>query len=819
MFNNIETLKTGYSHKKRNNKKKICKNTIIQDECTVAFTLDLDKNKEDASINQEQVKHIEAQNDQLNQNSIVQHEKIDNPENTITSNQELHGSKDQDNHQDHLKLKKKKTEDKSIENLLCSIETLKTYSSSSYKKRNNKKKSTKNTNIQEESIFLKESIDNTKIIQELNEEEDLFKNKEDLKEARVKKLLIEKEEKEVTRLKERERLKLEALLLNEARFKEEARLKELARIKEEARIKEQLRLKELARLKEEEKQKKQKFMKTFEIINKDLYLINKDHINCNICKDLVFNPKMCKDCGLIYCNICFTSKNTCINCPNNSSVVEPLISLKKIIDNVQLKCKAGCVIPLSEGYRHMITCLPLQMDVNCWNCNKKTFENSLKINQIKIENNIIFNGKERLHDENHIKLQDLYLKQSGSYYNLLNNVKEKKTLQEQIYEIEGNLKSKETYLAMIEKFKKVLMTGESIEQLKQRLDNNNSELSRKEVEIQKYYKDLKDLGNDISNENRRIKNSITLFEEKINTKNFLELEIKSKNFSNSLIQIKPQTINMEYVIDDIVILNKTQIALTQNKIIKIWDFLDGVCKASYSGHSYEIACLLKLNGNELASGSADCTIKIWDLIKGMCSKTLNGHSRYIRCIIKLNESQIASGSDDKTIKIWDFVFGSCLKSINGHSASVMCLMFLSESKIVSGSSDKSLMIWDHSIGSYLKTFGHSNEIRCLIKLSENQIASGSDSVKLWNLNGICLKTFSELDNYYRYNNYLIICIIKLNDNLILVGSDDRSVKIWDFLLGTCVKQINIGNTSFKCIIKLNENQVASGSESIQIWDI
>ena len=74
-------------------------------------------------------------------------------------------------------------------------------------------------------------------------------------------------------------------------------------------------------------------------------------------------------------------------------------------------------------------------------------------------------------------------------------------------------------------------------------------------------------------------------------------------------------------------------------------------------------------------------------------QTLNGHTASVFCLIKLNENQLASGSDDKSIRIWDFRSGNCLKSLTGHTDHVFCLVKLNENQIASGSNDNSIKIW------------------------------------------------------------------------------------------------------------------------------
>ena len=71
-----------------------------------------------------------------------------------------------------------------------------------------------------------------------------------------------------------------------------------------------------------------------------------------------------------------------------------------------------------------------------------------------------------------------------------------------------------------------------------------------------------------------------------------------------------------------------------------------------------------MNEEEIASGSDDKTIKIWkkkeniflfwkkDSNQFELVQTITGHSGIVYTLIKLNEEEIASGSRDKTIKIF-----------------------------------------------------------------------------------------------------------------------------------------------------------------------
>ena len=121
---------------------------------------------------------------------------------------------------------------------------------------------------------------------------------------------------------------------------------------------------------------KNDFQDHFQIIDEEQYKAYKFSFNCLLCKSLIFNPKMCKECSLIFCKECIDNyilENSC--CPNkceNYVICEPAIFIKKCLNQIKLKCRLGPEIVLTEAFKHMKTCISSNMDVTCWNRNKKT---------------------------------------------------------------------------------------------------------------------------------------------------------------------------------------------------------------------------------------------------------------------------------------------------------------------------------------------------------------------------------------------------------------------------------------------------------------
>src|SRR5436853_6721304 len=77
------------------------------------------------------------------------------------------------------------------------------------------------------------------------------------------------------------------------------------------------------------------------------------------------------------------------------------------------------------------------------------------------------------------------------------------------------------------------------------------------------------------------------------------------------------------------------------------------CLQTFEGHgSYVRSVAFSSNGQQLASGSTDCTIRLWDVTTGKCLQTLKG-DRYEDSSVafSLNVQQLTSGSDDDTVQI------------------------------------------------------------------------------------------------------------------------------------------------------------------------
>ncbi|KAG0324432.1 hypothetical protein BGZ99_001814 [Dissophora globulifera] len=240
------------------------------------------------------------------------------------------------------------------------------------------------------------------------------------------------------------------------------------------------------------------------------------------------------------------------------------------------------------------------------------------------------------------------------------------------------------------------------------------------------------------------------------------------------------------------------------------------------GHTEGIYCI-QFDDQKIISGSRDNTIKIWDLASGQCLRTYLGHTASVLCL-QYDEERIVSGSSDTTIIVWDLESGATLQRLVGHTDSVLSLRF-EKDIVVSCSKDRTVKIWNISTGERIRTLvGHRaavNAVQFSPEASTSPIsgsprvvvsASGDKTIKIWSFEtGECLRT---LEGHSRG-----IACIQFEGNVIVSGSSDRSIKIWDIARGECVKTL-VGHEGLVRTLQFSGSRIISGGydETLKIWD-
>lgn len=184
----------------------------------------------------------------------------------------------------------------------------------------------------------------------------------------------------------------------------------------------------------------------------------------------------------------------------------------------------------------------------------------------------------------------------------------------------------------------------------------------------------------------------------------------------------------------------------------------------------------------------------------------------------LVELRSSLGLDRESLKIWGADY--TVITAEGHQDVVTAIIALKDGAFASCSYDRTIKIWN-SQGVCLKTFeAHSGWIYSLIELKDGTLASSSSdkTVKLWNREGVCIKTFEG-------HTDTVSVLIELHDGTIVSGSHDKTIKLWSRqnsfwpFSSSCIKTLEGHTDHVRTLNELKNGILASGSNdnTIRIW--
>lgn len=138
-------------------------------------------------------------------------------------------------------------------------------------------------------------------------------------------------------------------------------------------------------------------------------------------------------------------------------------------------------------------------------------------------------------------------------------------------------------------------------------------------------------------------------------------------------------------------------------------------RLSFQGHGGPIWAL-DFDHELLVSGSYDKCIKIWNILNGNCRATLRGHDEWVSGV-QLRHKYILSCSWDASIRLWKLdenrFGGKCISTLQSQSGNaIYCVEWSADRNfIVSGCRSQAVQVWDLRKGQMIKTFmGHTKQV-------------------------------------------------------------------------------------------------------------
>ncbi|KYC43198.1 hypothetical protein WA1_13965 [Scytonema hofmannii PCC 7110] len=276
---------------------------------------------------------------------------------------------------------------------------------------------------------------------------------------------------------------------------------------------------------------------------------------------------------------------------------------------------------------------------------------------------------------------------------------------------------------------------------------------------------------------------------------------------------------------------KTLATASADKTVRLWS-VDGPFLKSLDGKqgSAHLSVSFSPDGKTLASASWDTTeggwtVKLWST-SGKLLKTLTGYSDSIRTVSFSSDGNlIASASWDGTVKVWT-IDGELLINFTEHGNHVNGVSFSPDGRtlISAGYGDyngEHWILWWNINGKLLKRIKseHTDQIYRISFSPDGKTfatASWDRTVKLWNIKGELLKTFTG------HSNWLYGLSFSPDSKMIASGSLDRTVKLWNTEDGKLLQTFEGHNDGiYDVSFSPNGKIIASASldKTVKLWSI
>lgn len=221
--------------------------------------------------------------------------------------------------------------------------------------------------------------------------------------------------------------------------------------------------------------------------------------------------------------------------------------------------------------------------------------------------------------------------------------------------------------------------------------------------------------------------------------------------------------------------------------IQIMHYQTGIFIEVLTDHDEAVLDIAVHNGM-LFSASADSTVRIWDLKTYECIHVID-HTHDVQgedqvLVMIVTDDRLISGTMKGIVHIFDL---NTLKTTGwgsvAHRDRINAMALDEEGRLITCSDDTTIKVWGRT-GQWLRTLqGHTNGVGAFVRTGNMLISSSEDrTVRIWNyLTGDCLSVL-EIDSLPPYQ----VCPLLFSDGLLFSvladtqTEEERKIEIWNF---------------------------------------
>ncbi|KAL9238637.1 hypothetical protein vseg_013033 [Gypsophila vaccaria] len=217
-------------------------------------------------------------------------------------------------------------------------------------------------------------------------------------------------------------------------------------------------------------------------------------------------------------------------------------------------------------------------------------------------------------------------------------------------------------------------------------------------------------------------------------------------------------------------------------------------------------------------GADDMMIRVYNYNTEEKVNEFKAHEDYIRhIVVHPKKSYILSSSDDHLIKLWDWENNwTCVRTFEGHSHYVMHLALNPKDNDIfaSVSLDGSTKVWNLQNSSPIASIdAHEKGVNCVTYLAHDDglyLLTGSDdhTIKIWDYESLtCIKVLEG------HTNNVNSILIHPHRPLIFTVSEDKTVRVWNALTYELKKTMDQGLGRVWAIdFEKNTNKIVIGCD-------